>query len=1211
MLSAPGKKSSINKEKILSKNLFPVVGIGASAGGLEAFKKLLKAIPEKSGMAYIIVQHLLPDHSSALPQILQRETNIPVHQISDNVKVKPDNIYIIPANKMLAATDGVLKLSPRPEDHKNMPIDIFFTSLAEVHQSHSIGVVLSGNGADGTKGLKNIKDQGGITFAQEPASAAYGDMPQSAIDAGVADFILAPEKMPQQLLELDKTINKPFPAAAPATPEELTEEESYRQVIALLRTRNGIDFTYYKQTTIRRRILRRMAMLQIKKVIDYLEYLKENKQEQDLLFKDILIPVTEFFRDPKTFEYLSNTLFPELIKNNHSNTLRIWIAGCSTGEEAYSMGICLYEYLSDKISEIKIQIFATDISAESIGIARTAIYAKKQLEGISESRLQQFFTKMDGHYHVKKIIRNMCVFATHNFLKDPPFAKIDLVSCRNVLIYMEPFLQKKALNTFHYALNDRGYLLLGKSESRGNTDLFLSTDDKEKIFIRKSVPGRFMNVASERREEGLSDKDYAIRSSEQKKDDFQKNADDILLSKYTPPSVIVDEQFDIVQFRGSTGDFLEPSPGKASLNLLKMGREGLSFELRNALHKAKVANEPFIKKGIPINKGKKLVTIEVVPLLNTVDLHFLILFREEEAISNKQWEMSNQQSENGPKKNAAEGRIAQLEKELLRTREDMRSITEDQEAANEELQSANEELLSGSEELQSLNEELETGKEELQSTNEELITVNQELFDRNELYNHARLYAEAIVTTIHEPLLVLTKDFRVKSANASFYKTFQLTEEKTLGKVLFELQNNSWNIPDLRSQLLKIQTKKKTFLEWQLTYRFPVAGKRTICFNAQPVQKENDESWILLAMEDITERAMHQEKLKESEARFHLMADLMPTKITTASPDGGVTYYNKAWLDYAGMSMEELQDFGYHKIMHPDELEEFQKRLQQAGKTGTVMDMEMRFMDKGGNYRWHLNRALPVMDSDGNQKMWIGATADIQEQKRKEEEKTEFIIIASHELRTPLTTTKLYIHLLKGNLSEEGLLKNNNPEQNLFFVQKAEQSVERLQMLIEELLDVNKIKLGKLDLNITDFNFNEMLDNAIEDVQASTYNHTFIKKGLISLPFKGDKDRLQQVVINLLTNAAKYSPESDKVFITVTEEEEMIKVAVKDQGVGIKKENLKKIFDLYFREESAHPFQGFGIGLSIASEIVHRHNGKIWAESERGQGTTVYFTIPR
>lgn len=1465
MPNASKKKPIHKKEKILSKNLFPVVGIGASAGGLEAFKKLLNAIPEKSGMAYIIVQHLHPEHTSALPQILQRETNIPVHEISDNVEVEPDNIYIIPANKMLAATDGVLKLSPRPDDHLNMPIDIFFTSLAEVHQSHSIGVVLSGNGKDGTRGLKSIKDHGGITFVQDPASAVYSDMPQSAIDAGVADFILASEKMPQRLLELDKTFNKAFHAKGPSTHEELTEEESYRQILALLRIRNGVDFTHYKQSTIRRRILRRMALLQINKVIDYQEYLKQNKQEQDLLFKDILIPVTEFFRDPKTFEYLCDAIFPELIKNKQSDTLRFWIAGCSTGEEAYSMGICLYEYLSDKVSDIKIQIFATDISEESINIARTGIYDKKNLEGISDSRLQQFFTKMDGHYHVKKIIRDMCVFATHNFLKDPPFAKIDLISCRNVLIYMEPFLQKKALTTFHYALNGeglpagrQGYLLLGKSETAGTTDLFHLVGKKEKIFTRKAVPGRFTNVPSERREESLKDKDFAIRSSEQKKDDFQKNADDILLSKYTPPGVIVDEQFDIVQFRGQTGAFLEPSPGKASLNVLKMAREGLSFEIRNALHRAKTANETFVKEGIPINKGKKLVTIEVVPLLNTISPHFLILFREELAMGKGQEGKGRRQMAKGnEQRDAKDSRISQLEKDLLQAREDMCSITEDQEAANEELQSANEELLSGSEEMQTLNEELETSKEELQSTNEELLTVNQELFDRNEQYNHARLYAEAVVMTIHEPLVVLAKDFRIKSVNPSFYKTFQLTEEKTLGKVLFELENNGWDIPDLRSQLLKIQTQEEKSLEWELSYRFPTVGERTICFNARPLQKENGESWVLLAMEDITERkiveqnrnmlstivdnsndaiiskkldgtimswnrgaenifgysmeemvgknilfiippelyyeeemiiskikkgeaiphfdtvrlgkggkrinasvtisplkdakgkitgaskilrditekiiaqkkieeselrlniliqsspfaigllqgkdliisaandaiinilgkgpdivgkpyfelmpelveqgykevfhevyitgkpvnavetavdivrngkmetqyynfllfaqrnidneidgigiiasevtamATYHHRLKESEEQFRQTADLLPDKVFKADANGNFFYINKAWEQTTGLAQDELKNDGWLQTVHPDDLEEVKKHLKQIVETGNDCELQFRIEDKTGNYRWHLCRAMALKEDDGKITMWIGATTDIQDQKRKEEEKSEFISIASHELKTPLTASKLYINLLEEGLSREG---NSN---NLMFAQKAGKSIERLEMLIKELLDINKIQHGKLDLNLTTFDFNEMLDGAIEEVRLSAPGYSILKTGYINLPFTGDRDRLQQVVVNLLTNAVKYSPESDEVFVTASAENGMIKVAVKDHGIGIRKENLKKIFDLYYREaESSRPFQGFGIGLSISSEIVHRHNGKIWAESKPGKGTTVYFTLP-
>src|SRR6185437_7317803 len=444
---------------------------------------------------------------------------------------------------------------------------------------------LSGSGSDGTKGLRNIKNQGGITFAQEPAGAAFNDMPQSAIDAGVADFILAPDKIPQHLMELNKTLNKGFSADGNLLPEGQKEEENYRQILAQLRLRNGVDFSNYKQTTIRRRILRRMALLKIENFIDYRQFIKENKEEQDLLFNDLLIRVTNFFRDPSTFNYLTKKVFPELFKNKLSDTVRIWIAGCATGEEAYSIGICLYEYLNEKDATAHVQIFATDVSEQAIAKARTGIYDKKQLEGVSGTRLVNFFTKTDGHYQVKKNIRDMCVFAKHNFVKDPPFAKTDLISCRNVLIYMEPALQKKALNAFHYSLRKKGVLFLGKSETTGNSELFQLFAKKEKIYKRNEASGRIVNIVSGQHEEDLKDNDFSIRSREQKKDDFQKKAEEVLLGKYTPPGVIVNEQLDIVQFRGSTRDFLEPSPGKVNLNVLKMAREGLSFELRNALHK--------------------------------------------------------------------------------------------------------------------------------------------------------------------------------------------------------------------------------------------------------------------------------------------------------------------------------------------------------------------------------------------------------------------------------------------------------------------------------------------------------------------------------------------------------------------------------------------------------------------------------------------------
>lgn len=1200
-MSLPDK----DKSKILSKNLFPVVGIGASAGGLEAFKKLVKAIPVDSGIAYILVQHLHPDHSSALPEILQRETRVPVSEISDNVKVEPNHVYVIPSNKMLVATDGILQLSPRPsKDQINMPIDIFFTSLAEVHQSHAIGIVLSGNGADGTLGLRNIKEQGGITFAEDPGSAAFDPMPQNAIKAGVVDFILAPENMPNELLKLNRTFNI-LPSDDDAKPAKPTEEESFKQIFALLRLNNGVDFTYYKQSTIRRRVLRRMIICKLEKIEDYLVLLRKNKPEQDALFQDILIPVTSFFRDSTMFETICETVLPQSIENKSSvNPLRIWVAGCSTGQEAYSIAICIYEHLSDKISTVRVQIFATDISEKSIAKARLGIYNKSEMEGLSEERIREFFTKTNGNYQVKKIIRDMCIFAKHNFLKDPPFAKLDMISCRNVLIYLEPFLQKKAFTVFHYALNPKGYLWLGKSESTGNSsEYFLPVGRSEKIFTRKSFPGKFMNVASERREETLKDNDYALRAPERKTDDFQKDADDILLAKYTPAGVIVNDQFDIVQFRGSTGDFLEPSPGKASLNILKMARDGLSFELRNALQKSKTTKETFIKENIAVNNGKKIVTIEVIPLLNSIEPHFLILFRDVSPVINKTGD--NEAESLALKENPENIRNQQLEKDLALAREDMRSISEEQEAANEELQSANEELLSGSEELQSLNEELETSKEELQSTNEELITVNQELFDRNELYNQERLYAETIVSSIFEPLLVLTHDFKIKSANKSFYKDFKISEEETMDKVLFDLQNNGWNIPHLRNQLLRIQNNNENFIEWESTYNFPGAGMRTICFNAQRIEKENDEKLILLAFNDITIRKEVEKIEKRNSDNLKLILGKIPQITSTASPDGTMTYFNQRFLDYSGLTLSEALSSGWEPVIKPEMLNDFKKAWGHSIETGEDFNMEILIKRKSDNtYRWHLSRAIAILNDEGNVTSWVGAAVDIHDQKTKEEEKDEFIAIASHELKTPLTTAKAYIQLIETDMKE-------TDDKDLPFVQKAAAAIDRLNDLIGELMDVSKIQNGELDLNITSFNFNEMVRDAVQSIQYVSFDHQIILEGEIKDPVTGDKERLKQVVVNLLSNAVKYSPKSKKVHINIEEKEGLVKVSVKDTGIGIRKQSLEKIFERYYREEQrVLHFQGLGIGLFISFEIIQRHHGKIWAESEPGEGSTFYFTIP-
>ncbi len=892
-------------EIIKSSNLFPVVGIGASAGGLDAFKKLLKAIPEDSGMAYVLVQHLDPTHESMLPELLQKVTKIPVLEIADDIKVQPNHIYVIPSNKMMVATDGVLLLAPRPaknRNERNLPIDLFFTSLAEVHQSHAIGVVLSGTATDGTLGLKAIKDHGGITFAQDEESAAYDSMPHSAAQAGVVDFILPPEKIPQKLLEVISIINV---SSDDEQRLPLQDEEVFKQVLSLLRIRKGTDFTYYKQSTIRRRILRRMVLNKKEASADYLKFLRENKTEQDLLYQDLLIPVTSFFRDEKSFDNLCETVFPYIVKNKPAGEpIRIWVAGCSTGEEAYSIAICLKEYFGD--NQRFVQIFATDLSEPAIAKARHGIYTKTELNAVTPQRLNEFFTKTNGSYLVNKNVRDMCVFALHNFLKDPPFGKMDLISCRNVLIYMEPYLQKKALTTFHYSLNPKGFLLLGKSETTsGVPDLFASAAKNDKLYSRKDTPGRFVHVASQRSEQNFSHANANL-NNENTRTDFQKTADDILLRKYTPAGVVVNETLDIVHFRGNTSSYLEQSPGKPTHNIIQMAKNGLAFELRNILHKAKKEKAPVIKESIPIeiNGSLRYINIEAMPLPNTIEPHYLILFHDT-SFSSQQSLVINKKSHGKTTKDDRELRIQQLEQELAQTREDMRSITEDQEASNEELQSANEELLSGSEELQSLNEELETGKEELQSTNEELIVVNQEMISLNELVTASRDYAEAIIVNLREPLLVLDKNLRIKKANDAFYKTFRVNEPETEGVLIYDIGNKQWDIPALRTLLEKILPEKSVFNDFEVTHTFSSIGERVMLLNAREViNKNSSEKLILLSIEDITERKKAQEVINKSGEHFRYLVKELPAAVYSCDAQGRINFYNDAAIKIWGREPE-------------------------------------------------------------------------------------------------------------------------------------------------------------------------------------------------------------------------------------------------------------------------------------------------------------------
>ncbi len=944
-MAAKSENETTNRKKSKkSKNSFPVVGIGASAGGLNPFKKLLKAIPEESGMAFLFVQHLDPNHESMLPEILQKETKMRVVELSEGFKIEPNHVYVMPSNKLMGESKGKLQLTPRPSNKKlerTLPIDLLFTSIAEVYNSHAIGVVLSGTATDGTKGLKVIKDNGGITFAQNEASADYNGMPSSAIQSGMVDFILAPEDIPEKLVEVAKIINTSV--YLDESPKQ-DEEDVFRQIITLLRVRKGTDFTYYKQTTIRRRILRRMAINKIKKVSAYLEYLREDKEEQDTLYSDFLIPVTSFFRDPKIFENLSNQFLPDIIdKIPNDKTIRVWVAGCSTGEEAYSLAILFRELLESRSvgnPGKKVQIFASDLSEPAIEKARLGTYSTTELAGVSEKRIEKYFTKSNGNFQLNRQIRDMCVFAAHNFLKDPPFGKIDLISCRNVLIYFEPYLQKKALATFHYVLNKNGILLLGKSETTsGVPDLFSEAAKSDKIYSRKEASSKFVQVVNR-----SSELDYNEREKnevrEKKSPDFQKTADEYMLKNYTPAGVVVNEAMDIVQYRGKTGPFLEQSSGKPSHNLMSLAVPGLAFELRNVLHKAKQGHEEIRKENIPIKLNDELhtVSIEAIRLPNTIEPYFLILFHDTSSEKNKQGsetEGSETDERSDTDKNL---RIQQLEQELVDTREDMRNITEDQEVANEELQTANEELMSSSEELQSLNEELETSKEELQSTNEELVVLNQEMSSLNKQVETERNYSESIVANIREPLLVLNKKLRIRTANNAFYKQFKFKEKETVGSLIYNLGDKMWDFPEIRELLEDIIPDKRVVLDYEVTHTFPGIGELHLLLNAREVAKDDkSENLILLSVEDITEQVKAREKRREIEEQH---TNELEKKIEER------TVELKKAIEELRETNKELEAFTY---ISSHDLQEPLRKIQTFA--GLVLEKEnQNLSDKGKTY---------------------------------------------------------------------------------------------------------------------------------------------------------------------------------------------------------------------------------------------------------------------
>jgi two-component system CheB/CheR fusion protein len=817
---------------------FPIVGIGASAGGLEAVSELLKHLPNNLGMGFVLVQHLDPKHSSTLSGILGRATKMPVVQAEHGMAVRPDHVYVIPPNMTLTVSSGVLQLTPRNEMRTvHLPVDQFFKSLAEDRQSGAVGIILSGNGSDGTLGLDEIKAAGGITFAQDEETAKYPGMPQSAVRSGCIDFILPPEAIAKELTRIAQ-----HPALLPSAPREITpqgEEAQFKKILALLRSCFGVDFTAYRDTTIRRRITRRMVLHTQDNLGDYLKLLEKDRPEVEALFQDILINVTSFFREPETFEALKDRIFPEIMRGKSpSATVRIWVPGCSTGQEAYSLAMALLEFLDTRTQRLPIQIFATDLSdTVSLQKAREGLYPENIEAEVSAERLRRFFTKEDAKYRINKAIRDMCVFAKQNVAADPPFSRLDLISCRNLLIYLATPLQKRVIPTFHYALNPDGFLLLGASETVGSfADLFSLVDHKYRVYRKKNTglrPYPHFSAGEFHGDPGTGTRAHALPTTVPA--DWQREADRLVLSQYAPAGVLVNENLDIIHFRGQTGEFLAPAPGEASFNVLKMAREGLFIELRSALNECRHTNAEMRREHVHLRSNNEVseITLRVQPLSvpGANQRCFLILFekpgRNDRAEGAKSpdpgvragtvgsgaaaqglrgwWRRWLASPTAGQPPAAAELlhlENNQLRQELASTRDYLQSVIEQQDAANEELKSANEEILSSNEELQSTNEELETAKEELQSVNEELTTINEQLHNRNLELSRLNDDITNLLASANVPMVALGVDLRIRRFTPAAGKLLNLLPSD-VGRPLSNLKL-AVEVPDLETLVTEV-----------------------------------------------------------------------------------------------------------------------------------------------------------------------------------------------------------------------------------------------------------------------------------------------------------------------------------------------------------------------------------------------------------------------
>jgi two-component system CheB/CheR fusion protein len=1317
-----------------------VVGVSASAGGLDAFKRFFTSMPPDSGLAFVLIQHLDPTHESLAAELLARCTPMPVVQVERDTRVVGNYVYVIPPNRYLEIDKGVLRLSTPPEPRgMRMPIDVFLRSLAADLHEKAIGVVLSGTGTDGTLGLKEIKAAGGMAMVQDPRTAEYDGMPRSAIATGGVDYVLPPETMPRALVEY---LRHSYVQERPPLAQPISND--FTSIVALLQARVKYDFTAYKKGTLLRRIRRRMSLAHVERVPDYLQRLRKDSTEVTALFKDLLISVTSFFREPKAWQFLQQEVIPRIVAAKDPGApVRVWVAGCATGEEAYSIAMLLIEEIQASQKRCPIQIFASDVDKDALDFARGATYPESIAASVPVQRLRRFFRQGEHSYRVNKDVREGVVFAEQNVIADPPFSRIDLISCRNLLIYLEPAIQKKIISLLHFALNPGGYLFLGSAETIAQQDDLFETISKRWRIYRRIGPTRhdkvqFPVVA-------------APEPGRRPELEFTPEGPDLgrltvlvqqlLLDRYAPASVVINRKYEILHFSGRTEDYLLHPPGLPTQDLIAKAREGLQTALRAAAHRA-IREDQAVTASARLKRDKVLrrVNITIEPLKGSKKTEGLLLvsFRDEPEDARPAAVAAQLQVA----ASADETLVRQLEQELKTTREDLQSTIEELETSNEELKAANEEVMSINEELQSTNEELETSKEELQSLNEELSTVNSQLeskvtelegtnndlenlltstnvptifldrqlrirrftatatrlfklipsdigrplgdvaqrFEDTELLPHAakvldkltpqqreirtdegrcyvrqvlpyrtqdnriegvvvtfsaaaadalqgaRLYAESIVDTLHEPLLVLDGDLRVRSANRSFYEAFRTSPAETEGRPIYEVAGRQLDIAALRGLLSGTLQTRKPLQDFEIECDLPDLGRRSIILNARLLERKDDAGeLVLLVMEDITGLKRSENALRESESRIRALVDTAADGIIIIDETGTILSVNRATEKLFGYSAAELMGKNVKTLMpspYRQEHDAYLMRYLQSGEAKIIgLGREVVGLRKDETT---FPMDLSVSEfQDGGARRFAGIVRDIGERKRAEEQARQHQAELAHVLRVktmgelagglahevtqPLSAIANHLeacaeYVRSGRSDSATLLKLL--QQGITEALRAGEVVNRLREFVQrgeprpEQADLREIIKKALSL----------VDRQIQSREIQLH----LELGRRPLPVLADRIQIEQVLVNLLQNAidavSKVPPARRVVRVsTRLTPERMIQVSVEDHGIGLTPAVTERLFDQFFTTKPG----GLGMGLSISRSIIEAHSGRLGiAARAGGPGTTVQFTLP-